>query len=171
MVRFSCAGRQECVVRAATGIGVVPFVWSSALNEAPRLYCREVRLTQSTLICALCGREISGEPLDFEGHHLCREHEEEIGRVPWSAIGFYTLGATADQRAEVLRTGGVKCILLTSEEPPGFIVYVRKNERENALSLMKRLHAEVVFCRGCGREYNKDLVFCPFCGEKYSQSD
>jgi len=83
--------------------------------------------------CALCGNVIEGEPFVFEGHALCPVHRDEIpeahwravhrDEIPeahWRAVGHYRREATAKQREDLLMSGGLRCVLLTTTEPPGY---------------------------------------------------
>jgi len=117
--------------------------------------------------CALCGKEIEGDPFVFEGHFLCPEHREEIPDVHWRPVGHYRREVTAKQREDLLMAGGLACLLLSTKEPPGFTLYIRDRDKGEAFRLLEGIHREVVLCGGCGLEFSRDQVFCPFCGEKY----
>jgi len=117
--------------------------------------------------CALCGNVIEGEPFVFEGHALCPVHRDEIPEAHWRAVGHYRREATAKQREDLLMSGGLRCVLLTTTEPPGYTLFIRERDKAEAFRLLERIHQEVVLCRGCGLEFSRDQVFCPFCGEKY----
>ena len=121
--------------------------------------------------CALCRKEISGESMDFGGFRVCVSHRDELPEGQVVALGHYRREDTAEQRKEAIVNGGLWCVVLESEDPPGFRILVREEDSTKGKEILSRIHREVVLCRGCGLEFSRDLVYCPFCAEKYSPEE
>ncbi len=121
--------------------------------------------------CALCRKKIEGEAVEFGGFKVCASHRDYLPDEEVTALGHYRREETAEQRKEALEAGGLWCIVLECEEPPGFRVLVREEDSARGREILSRIHREVVLCRGCGLEFSRDMVSCPFCAEKYTPDE
>jgi len=121
--------------------------------------------------CALCRKKIEGKAMEFGGFMVCASHRTDLPEGPVEALGHYRREETAEQRKEALEAGGLWCIVLECEEPPGFRVFVREEDSARGREILGRIHREVVLCRGCGLEFSRDMVSCPFCAEKYTPDE
>ena len=116
--------------------------------------------------CAICGAQLDEGHSSIEGLPVCAGHSGEIGSTVWRSIGYYRKHVYVERKKALLEEAGLKCLLLTERDPPGFRLIVPEGDVHSALDAISVLRGEMIRCPECRSNFPADDVFCPQCGRK-----